>query len=79
MNFCGRAVKQFSIPLFVSEWGALRSDRSTTIDLDYHLHYETGLFVDEFDGNGKPDLAELGDTRTGVGAGGPAAGEVELV
>ena len=34
---------------------------------------ETGLFVGDFNGDGKPDLACLGYTNTGVGAGGPLA------
>jgi hypothetical protein len=44
---------------------------SLTIPLGYRLHYETGLHVGDFDGDGRPDLAAFGDTNTGVGAGGP--------
>jgi metallo-beta-lactamase class B len=47
--------------------------RSTTIALDYRVHYETGLHVADFDGDGFPDLACLGYTNTGVGASGPNA------
>lgn len=43
------------------------------IALDYRIHYETGLFVGDFNGDGKLDLASLGYTNTGVGAGGPLA------
>jgi metallo-beta-lactamase class B len=51
----------------------LDTRRSTTIALDYRLHYETGLHVADFDGDGLPDLACLGYTATGVGASGPNA------
>jgi glyoxylase-like metal-dependent hydrolase (beta-lactamase superfamily II) len=47
--------------------------RSTTIELEYRIHYETGLHVADFDGDGVPDLASLGYTSTGVGASGPLA------
>jgi glyoxylase-like metal-dependent hydrolase (beta-lactamase superfamily II) len=45
----------------------------TKIALDYRLHYETGLFVGDFNGDEKPDIACLGYTNTGVGSGGPLA------
>lgn len=47
--------------------------RSTKINLDYRVHYETGLYVGDFNGDGVPDLACLGYTSTGVGASGPLA------
>ncbi len=47
--------------------------RSTTITLDYRVHYETGLHVADFNGDGVPDLACLGYTSTGVGSNGPLA------
>jgi metallo-beta-lactamase class B len=49
----------------------LDQTRSLKIPLDYRLHYETGLFVGDFDGDRRPDIAAFGDTNTGVGAGGP--------
>jgi hypothetical protein len=41
--------------------------RSQKIALDYRTHYETGLFVGDFNGDGRPDLAVFGYTLTGVG------------
>jgi FG-GAP-like repeat len=48
-------------------------ERSVKVPLDYSLHYETGLYVGDFDGDGVPSLASLGYTSTGVGSGGPLA------
>jgi hypothetical protein len=47
--------------------------RSVSIPLEFRLHFETGLHVADFDGDHRPDLAAFGDTKTGVGAGGPPA------
>jgi len=47
--------------------------RSATINLDYRLHYETGLHVADYNADGRADLTALGYTNTGVGAGGPLA------
>jgi glyoxylase-like metal-dependent hydrolase (beta-lactamase superfamily II) len=52
--------------------------KSLAFDLDYRLHYETGLFVADFNGDGKLDIGSLGNTKTGVGAGGPLAVYVYL-
>lgn len=51
----------------------LDAARAERITFDYRIHYETGLFVGDFNRDGKPDLAALGYTNTGVGAGGPLA------
>lgn len=51
----------------------LDASKRTVVPLDYHLHYETGLFVGDFNGDGKPDIAALGYTETGVGTNGPLA------
>jgi metallo-beta-lactamase class B len=51
----------------------LDAKRSEAIKLDYRVHYETGLFVDNFNGDGRPDLAVFGYTLTGVGWEGPPA------
>jgi hypothetical protein len=47
--------------------------RSETITLEYRVHYETGLYVGDFNGDGVPDLAAFGYTLTGVGWSGPPA------
>jgi hypothetical protein len=47
--------------------------RSIMIPLEFRLHFETGLHVADFDGDHRLDLAAFGDTKTGVGAGGPPA------
>ena len=52
--------------------------RSQTISLDYRVHYETGLFVGDFDGDCRPDLAAFGYTLTGVGWNGPPAAYIWL-
>ena len=51
---------------------------SETIQLDYRVHYETGLFVGDFNGDGRPDLAVFGYTLTGVGWDGPPAAYIWL-
>jgi len=47
--------------------------KTMTIPLDYITHHENGLFAGDFNGDKKPDIATLGWTNTGVGAGGPPA------
>ncbi len=56
----------------------LDARRSETVALDYRVHYETGLFVGDFNGDGRPDLAAFGYTLTGVGWDGPPAAYVWL-
>ena len=51
----------------------LDGTRAQTVTLDYRVHYETGLFVGDFNGDGRPDLAAFGYTLTGVGWNGPLA------
>ncbi len=51
--------------------GGLDASKRQTIALEYHLHYETGLYVGDFNGDGKADIAALGYTETGVGTSGP--------
>jgi glyoxylase-like metal-dependent hydrolase (beta-lactamase superfamily II) len=56
----------------------LSLNRSVAFDLDYRLHYETCLLPADFNGDGRLDIAALGNTKTGVGAGGPLAVYVYL-
>jgi glyoxylase-like metal-dependent hydrolase (beta-lactamase superfamily II) len=56
----------------------LDAKRSQRIALDYRTHYETGLFVGDFNGDGRPDLAVFGYTLTGVGWNGPPAAYIWL-
>jgi metallo-beta-lactamase class B len=51
----------------------LDAKRLEKIALDYRVHYETGLFVGDFNGDGRQDLAAFGYTLTGVGWNGPPA------
>jgi hypothetical protein len=56
----------------------LDAGRSQKVALDFRTHYETGLFVGDFNGDGRPDLAVFGYTLTGVGWSGPSAAYVWL-
>jgi hydroxyacylglutathione hydrolase len=65
-----------SISIVPGSSQGLNPDRRTKITLDYRIHYETGLFAGDFNGDGRVDIACLGYTNTGVGAGGPLAAYV---
>ena len=73
----GRGQSQEVLILFGGR-DRLDAKRSQTITLDYRVHYETGLFVGDFDGDGRPDLAAFGYTLTGVGWNGPPAAYIWL-
>jgi glyoxylase-like metal-dependent hydrolase (beta-lactamase superfamily II) len=51
----------------------LSPQRVVRIALEYRVHHETGMYVGDFNGDGKADLAVFGYTNTGVGSGGPPA------
>jgi metallo-beta-lactamase class B len=73
----GRGQSQEVLVLLGGRRG-LDAKRSETITLDYRVHYETGLFVGDFNGDGRPDLAAFGYTLTGVGWSGPPAAYIWL-
>jgi hypothetical protein len=59
--------------VFLGDKKGLSKERVQRIALEYRIHYEHGVFVGDFNGDGKVDLAVFGYTNTGVGAGGPPA------
>lgn len=64
--------------IFLGDKNGLSKDRIQRIALEYRVHYEHGVFVGDFNGDGKADLAVFGYTNTGVGAGGPPAAYIWL-
>src|SRR5262249_37988460 len=59
--------------VFLGGRNGLSQDRVQRIALEYRVHYEHGVYVGDFNGDGKADLAVFGSTNTWGGAGGPPA------
>ncbi len=59
--------------IFLGGKDGLSADRVERIALEYRVHYEHGVYVGDFNGDGRADLAVFGYTNTGVGSGGPPA------
>jgi metallo-beta-lactamase class B len=59
--------------VFLGDKNGLSKDRVRRIALEYRVHHEHGVYVGDFNGDGKADLAVFGYTNTGVGSGGPPA------
>jgi hypothetical protein len=64
--------------VFLGGKDGLSKERVQRIGLEYRVHYEHGVYVGDFNGDGKADLAVFGYTNTGVGAGGPPAAYIWL-
>jgi hypothetical protein len=73
----GRGQSQ-EVTILLGSSDGLDAKRSQTVALDYRVHYETGVFVGDFNGDGVPDLAVFGYTLTGVGWNGPPAAYIWL-
>jgi glyoxylase-like metal-dependent hydrolase (beta-lactamase superfamily II) len=59
--------------VFLGGKDGLSKDRIQRLVLEYRVHYEHGVYVGDFNGDGRADLAVFGYTNTGVGSGGPPA------
>ena len=69
-------IRRYAVDARLGGPAGLDAKRVETIKLDYQLHYEHSVYVADFNGDGRADLAVFGYTNTGIGPYGPYAAYV---